>query len=201
MINQLHKRWWKVLGAVLMLYTFTAGMMIQVPARFVLHETIRNLFSRTCLVHHDPAFAGIAGAVRAFLRTGKMVHDIMAAETAAVAVLFGCLGFLTECYGEALPGDTFSWLFADTKILGAFIGLMIYAAYFILRGSINDEEKRARVAAVQHLRLYAAHRFHLRHPATYRFPHPGNGGNLPSAHMISTIACEPYSTLLCSLIF
>ncbi|HPE96877.1 MAG: cytochrome c biogenesis protein CcsA [Chitinophagales bacterium] len=180
MINQLHKRWWKVLGAVLMLYTFTAGMMIQVPARFVLHETIRNLF------FHVPVWftmillllVSLVQSVR-FLRTGKMVHDIMAAETAAVAVLFGCLGFLTGMlWGSFTWGDTFSWLFADTKILGAFIGLMIYAAYFILRGSINDEEKRARVAAVYSIFAYMLLIvFIFVIPRLTDSLHPGNGGN------------------------
>ncbi|MFN8264622.1 MAG: hypothetical protein U0T11_01035 [Chitinophagaceae bacterium] len=37
--------WWKILAAVLLIYTFTAGFLIDVPIIGNLYQTIRNLFS------------------------------------------------------------------------------------------------------------------------------------------------------------
>ena len=62
--------------------------------------------------------------------------------------------------------------------MGTAIGLLIYFAYFILRGSIEDEEKRARVSAV-----YSIFAFILLNVAINVVPrltdslHPGSGGN------------------------
>ena len=36
--------WWKWLAIILPLYSLTYGMIIDVPALPILHETIRNLF-------------------------------------------------------------------------------------------------------------------------------------------------------------
>jgi heme exporter protein C len=180
MIRQLHTTWWKVTGAALLLYTFIAGMLIDVPARYVLHETIRNLF------FHVPVWFTMILLLLVslvystlYLRRGRLIYDIVATETAAVALVFGILGFMTGAlWGNFTWGDTFSWLFADTKILGAFIGLLIYAAYFILRGSINDEEKRARIAAVYSIFAYVLLIvFIFVIPRLTDSLHPGNGGN------------------------
>lgn len=180
MLKQLKKQWWKALAVVLMLYVFTAGMLIDVPARYVLHETIRNLF------FHVPVWFTMILLLLVslvystmYLSKGKLVYDIVATQTASVAIVFGVLGFLTGAlWGNFTWGDTFSWLFADTKILGAFIGLMIYSAYFVLRGSIQDEERRARVGAVYSIFAYILLIvFIFVIPRLTDSLHPGNGGN------------------------
>jgi hypothetical protein len=40
----IYKTWWKVLAVVLVLYTLIAGILIPVPAKYILNETIRNLY-------------------------------------------------------------------------------------------------------------------------------------------------------------
>ncbi|MBC8172280.1 MAG: cytochrome c biogenesis protein CcsA [Chitinophagales bacterium] len=176
----MHKMWWKILCVVLLLYTFIIGLIIHVPARFVLYETIRNVF------FHVPCWFAMILLLSVslwhsvkYLRNNGIIHDIIAAQSANVALVFGILGFATGMlWGEYTWGDMISWLFNDTKILGAFIGVMIYAAYFVLRGSIEDEEKRARVAAV-----YSIFAFILLNAFVFVIPrltdslHPGNGGN------------------------
>ena len=180
MLRQLKTRWWKALAVVLLLYTFTAGMLIDVPARFVLHETIRNLF------FHVPVWFTMILLLLVsliystlYLRHGKLAYDIVAEQLAKVAVVFGVLGFLTGAlWGNYTWGDTFSLLFADTKILGAFIGLLIYVAYFILRGSVPDEEKRARISSVYSIFAYILLIvFIFVIPRLTDSLHPGNGGN------------------------
>ena len=165
--------------------------MIQVPARFVL-RTIETSFSRTCLVHHDPAFAGIAVAVRAFLLPERWYMISWLQRPLHWPCCLKAGGSYRNVMGKLYLGILF-WLFADTKILGAFIGLMIYAL-FHFKSSINDEEKRPRsCCCVQHFRLYAAHRFSSS-SSRDTDSHPGNGRQSCLQHMISTIACEPYST-------
>ncbi|HET8963214.1 MAG TPA: cytochrome c biogenesis protein [Chitinophagales bacterium] len=180
MLKQLHKSWWKYATVLLLLYTFIGGLMIDVPARYVLHETIRNLF------FHVPVWftmillllVSLIYSIK-YLRTSKLVYDIVAQSCAKVAVVFGILGFITGMlWGSNTWGDLFSWIYADTKILGAFIGILIYAAYFILRGSVDDEEKRAKVSAVYSIFAYVLLIvFIFVIPRLTDSLHPGNGGN------------------------
>lgn len=183
MLSQLHKKWWKITCVVLIFYTFIYGLLIKVPALEVLHESIRNLF------FHVPCWfamilmllVSLIYSVK-YLRKGILIYDVVAKETAAVAVFFGILGFLTgTLWGQftwAEHSGSMSWLLNDTKVLGAFIGLMIYIGYFILRGSIDDEEKRAKVAAV-----FSVFGFVLLNVFIMVIPrltdslHPNNGGN------------------------
>ena len=59
-----------------------------------------------------------------------------------------------------------------------FIGLLIYFGYFILRNSIEDESKKAKVSSV-----YSVFAFSMLIPLIFILPrltdslHPGNGGN------------------------
>ncbi len=180
MLGQLHKSWWKYATVLLLLYTFTGGLLMDVPARFVLHETIRNLF------FHVPLWftmillllVSLVFSIK-YLRSSKLVYDIVAQSCAKTALVFGVLGFLTGMlWGSNTWGNLVSWIYSDTKILGAFIGILIYAAYFILRGSIEDEEKRARVSAVYSIFSYVLLIvFIFVIPRLTDSLHPGNGGN------------------------
>ncbi len=176
----MHNMWWKVLGIILLAYTFSVGLLIKTPDVPLLHETIRNLF------FHVPCWfamillmlASLIYSIK-YLRSGKKIHDIAALNLVKAALVFGVLGFITGMlWGNYIWGDLISWLTNDVKTLGAAIGLLIYFAYFVLRGSIEDEEKRAKVAAV-----YSIFAFVLLNVAINVVPrltdslHPGSGGN------------------------
>ena len=180
MLKQLHKKWWKITGVVLLFYTFIAGLLTTIPDIPLLHETVRNLF------FHVPCWfsmlllmlVSLVYSVK-YLRTGKMIYDVVAINLLRVAMVFGVLGYITGMlWGNYIWGNLVSWITNDTKILGAAIGLLIYFAYFVLRGSIDDEEKRARVSAV-----YSIFAFILLNVAINVVPrltdslHPGSGGN------------------------
>lgn len=180
MLKQLHKRWWKVLGIILLAYTFIVGLLIKTPDVPLLHETVRNLF------FHVPCWfsmlllmlSSLVYSIK-FLRTGKKIYDIVAVNLIKSAMVFGILGFITGMlWGNYIWGNLISWITNDVKTLGAAIGLLIYLAYFVLRGSIEDEEKRAKVSAV-----YSIFAFVLINVAINVVPrltdslHPGSGGN------------------------
>ena len=70
------------------------------------------------------------------------------------------------------------WWINDVKLNGAAITLLIYAAYFILRGSIDEEQKRARISAVYNIFAYVMLIvFLMILPRMNDSLHPGNGGN------------------------
>src|SRR6185369_8468231 len=58
------------------------------------------------------------------------------------------------------------------------IGILIYLAYFILRSSVTDEVKRARISAVYNIFAYVMLIvFVMILPRLTDSLHPGNGGN------------------------
>jgi heme exporter protein C len=70
-------------------------------------------------------------------------------EYAKMGILFGLLGLITGAiWANYTWGEPWS---NDPKQLGAAIAILIYAAYFVLRNSIPDIDKRAKVAAVYNI--------------------------------------------------
>jgi len=64
----------------------------------------------------------------------------------------GCLGLLT---GAIWANYTWGAAWSnDPKQIGAAIALLIYVAYFVLRNSMTDMDKRGRVAAVYNIFAY-----------------------------------------------
>ena len=135
------------LAAVVYVYS---GLLIKVPYIGNLYETIRNLF------FHVPMWFGmmvlfITSVVYSvkFLRKPSFKADIYAAEYAKMGVVFGLLGLITGAiWANYTWGEFWS---NDPKQLGAAIAILIYAAYFVLRNSIPDLDKRAKVAAVYNI--------------------------------------------------
>jgi heme exporter protein C len=152
---------------------------IAFPYREILYESVRNTF------YHVPMwftmmFLLILSTYYSikYLRTNDMDADFLASQSVVVALVFGILGLVTGMtwanytWGEPWPNDP--------KLNGAAVGVMIYVAYIILRGSIDDELRKARVSAVYN--VFAVVIFILFIFIIPRLPqtdslHPGNGGN------------------------
>jgi heme exporter protein C len=171
------KNWWKITAAILIMYTVIAGFYFKVPAQPILHETIRNLY------FHVPmwfamiviCFVSVWQSI-AYLSKSTIENDIKASQAAHIGMLLGILGVTT---GSLWARYTWgAWWVADTKLNGAAITLLIYLAYFILRGSIDEEQKRARIAAVYNIFAYVMLIvFLMILPRLTDSLHPGNGGN------------------------
>lgn len=171
------KHWWKALGVLLILFSIVQGLLSEVPAMDILNETIRNLY------YHVPMwFAMVAMLVGSlvhsitYLSKGNRLADTKAAETMNVALFLGAMGLLTGMiWGNYTWGKP--WV-NDPKMNGVAIGMLIYFAYQVLRAAIDDEEKRARVAAVFNVfafPIFIVLIFIL--PRLNVSIHPGNGGN------------------------
>ena len=150
---------------------------ITFPYRNVLGETIRNLYYHVSLWF--AMFIILAVSVYysiKYLNKGNMLDDHRADALVAVGVLFGLLGCAT---GSIWAKHTWgTWWTMDVKLNMTAIFMLIYLAYFVLRGSFQDEIKRARLAAVYNIFAFASII-----PLLFVIPrlvdslHPGNGGN------------------------
>jgi heme exporter protein C len=171
------KNWWKVLGFLLLVYTFTAGFLGGVPVKPILNETIRNLYFHVAMWMVLMIFLIVSLVYSLkYLRHNKPVDDIYALEFARAGVVFGVLGLLTgSVWARYTWGDFWS---NDPKQIGAAVALLIYLAYFVLRNSLTDADKSARIGAV-----YNVFAFAMLFPTLWIIPrlveslHPGGMGN------------------------
>lgn len=187
------KKWWKILSVLLLVYAFTAGLnvfqtpMFDVPRLPVLYETIRNLYFHVSMWFAMMIFF-IISVVHAitYLRTNDLRSDIRSRQYAVVGILFGVLGYATgiiwAAYTWADPNQaqtaSFGAIAKEPKLIGAAIALLIYAAYLVLRDSITDMDKKARISAVYNIFAFA-----FLFPSIWIVPrlvdslHPGSEGN------------------------
>jgi heme exporter protein C len=173
----LRKPWWKILCIVLLFYTIIAGFLGPVPALPILNETIRNLYFHVAMWMAMMVFfiVSVIYSVR-YLRNNNHVFDAYALEYARTGTVFGVLGFLTGSVWARWTWGAF-WS-SDPKQLGVIIALLIYCAYFVLRNSMTDLDKRARISAVYNIFAFA-----MLFPTIWIIPrmveslHPGGMGN------------------------
>ncbi len=170
-------QWWKLTGFLLVLYALIGGLVFPVPQLPILEQSIRNLY------YHVPMWFGMLALLIAsgfysikVLKDGDFNYDIKASSFAAIGVLYGSIGLAT---GMIWAKNTWGVYWTnDPKLNSAAIGMLMYAAYFVLRGSVEDEEKRARISAVYNLfvlPIYIVLIYIM--PRLTASLHPGNGGN------------------------
>lgn len=169
--------WWKLLSIPILLFVIIGGFLLDVPRLNILNESIRNLY------FHVPMWFGmiislLISAIFSiiYLRNGKVKSDIQAAEFANTGIVFGVLGLVTGMIWARFTWGAY-WS-GDPKQNASAIGLLIYLAYFVLRGSFTDDQQRARISAIYNIFCFpalVALLFIL--PRLTDSLHPGNGGN------------------------
>jgi heme exporter protein C len=170
-------KWWKYLTIVLLLYTVVMGFLGHVPRLAILNETERNLyfhvpmwFGMTIIL-----FVSVVNAIR-YLRNPSPRLDILAHESVKTGVVLGVLGLMTGSLWARFAWGT--WWTADVKLNGAAVTMLIYGAYLVLRGSVRDEQQRARLSAIYNIFAFsAAIPLLFIMPRLYDSLHPGMGGN------------------------
>ena len=136
-------KWWK----------WTAILLMPVPRLDILNETIRNLYFHVPMWFTQLVLITLSGiyAVR-YLRKPDPVMDQYSLCFAETGIVFGMLGLVTGAiwanYTWGAPWNN------DPKQVGAAIALLIYLAYFVLRNSMTDMDKRSRIAAVYNIFAY-----------------------------------------------
>ena len=171
--------WWKLLCVLLLFYTFVYGFLIAIPELPILEQSIRNLF-----FHVPMWFTMIALMLSStifgiyYLVKEDIVYDVKSYNIAVVGFVFGLMGLATGMVWAKVTWGAW-WVFQEVKLNAAGAGVLIYAAYFILRGSLEEEEKRARFSAVYN--VFAFVLFYVFIMVIPRLDvnslHPGSGGN------------------------
>jgi heme exporter protein C len=181
------KWWWKILCILLLVYTVVGGLLLDVPRVRILNETIRNLYFHVCMWFAMMILftISVVHAVR-YLRSNNLKFDNLSRQYAVVGMLLGMLGYITGAiWASATWTDpnnsaaaSFGAIAREPKLIGAAIALLIYAAYLVLRDSIQDIDKKARIAAV-----YNVFAFAFLFPSIWIIPrllpslHPGGEGS------------------------
>lgn len=171
------KNWWKILASVFVLYTVVAGLLLKVPTLPILHESIRNLY------FHVPMWfamiviytVAVVNSIR-YLQTNNEKYDLIAVESVNTGLIFGAVGLVSGMiwanftWGSPWPNDP--------KLNSAAIATLMYLAYTVLRSSLDEEQKRAKISAI-----YNIFAFPVMVVLLFVLPrltdslHPGNGGN------------------------
>ena len=171
------RNWWKFLAIILLLYTIIGGLLIPVPKQVILYESIRNLY------FHVPMwfsmiflfFMSVVCSVKG-LSTNNLSFDTKAKELVNAGIIFGILGTIT---GSIWAKYTWgAWWVNDVKLNGSAITMLIYLAYIVLRGSLDDEQKKARISGVYNIFAFVLLLVFIGIlPRMTDSLHPGNGGN------------------------
>lgn len=169
--------WWKALTVILLFYTIIAGFLGDVPAMAILNESIRNLYFHVTMwfAMMILLIVSLYNSIR-YLGEFNLKSDILAEESARIAMVFGTLGLLTGMVWAKYTWG--AWWVNDVQLNGAAGTMLVYGAYFLLRGSMEDEQKRARISAVYSIFAFAMMVvFIIILPRMTDSLHPGKGGN------------------------
>jgi heme exporter protein C len=147
------------------------------PNQAILNETIRNI-----LVHVPSWFAmifvmllSLIYSIR-YLNSSNLNFDLKAETAAHVGLLFAFIGLGTGSIWARFTWG--AWWVSDPRLNGAALGVLVYLAYFVLKSSINDKEKSARLAAVYNIFAFVMMiLFIIVLPRMTDSLHPGVGGN------------------------
>lgn len=186
------KNAYKILSVLLILYTLIWGLLGSVPRLDILNETIRNvyyhvpiwfamLFMMTVSLFYSikalGAKTGQNSGSKENIFSNSLNSDMKAINAARIGFFFSIPGILTGSLWAKFTWGTW-WTFQDPKLNGVAVSMLVYLAYFILRSSIDDEQKRARISAVYNVFAFVMMNvFIMVLPRLTDSLHPGNGGN------------------------
>lgn len=149
------------------------------PNRSILYETIRNLNFHVPMWFTMMALMAISlyYSIRN-LGSNDLDHDRAAAVAVHIGLLFCALGLAT---GAVWARSTWgAWWTNDVKLNGAAVTALIYLAYLVLRGSVTEPFRRAKLSAVYNIFAFMLLLLFLmvipRLNAVDSL-HPGSGGN------------------------
>lgn len=131
----------------LWLAVVTAAMFLWVPA----HEGLGNV-GRIVIVHVPTGWlTSVAFLVSAiysalYLRRGRAVDDAKALAAAELGLIFSVLATVTGAiFARVVWGTFWNW---DPRETAIAVLMLIYAAYFALRSSIEDVTRQRRLGAI-----------------------------------------------------
>ncbi|MFO7978609.1 MAG: cytochrome c biogenesis protein CcsA [Bacteroidales bacterium] len=150
MMRFIRNNWWKILAVMLLAYVIVGGLLWEVPALPVVRQTIRNIYFHVGMWFSMMFILGLSlfYSIR-YLRYFRVHDDLMAWVAVKTALVFGALGLVTGMLWAYNTWGSF-WV-NDPKLTGAAVGMLTYLAYLVLRSSVEEHDKRARLAAVYNI--------------------------------------------------
>ena len=149
------------------------------PNRSILYESIRNLHFHVPMWFTMIVLMGISvfQSIKV-LGSNSLDRDRAAEMAVRIGLVFCVLGLITGALWARATWGAF-WT-NDVKLNGAAVTGLIYVAYLVLRGSVQDAHKRARLAAIYNVFafvLLVLFLFVVPRLNAIDSLHPGNGGN------------------------
>lgn len=184
-----------------MLEVLYTNPLLTLPYIPGLEERARNLFlhvpmSWTAVI----AFCMSMIYALRYLRTKDMRYDVFSAATAEVGLLFTVLATTTGMVWATFDwGTPWNW---DPRQTSIFLLLLIYGAYFALRSSIDQPEKRASLGAVYAILSFVTVPFLMFvMPRLMQGLHPGSAGSGSAGPVLSQQAdsFDPVKQVIFSL--
>ena len=128
-----------------------AGALILVIF-FTPREAVMGDVQKVFYFHVSSAWVGMLGFFMAFiaglgtLRTRKPFWDAAGVAGVEIGLVFTLLAIISgSIWARPIWNTWWTW---DPRLTTAFVMLLVYAAYFILRNSLEESEKKARISAV-----------------------------------------------------
>lgn len=173
----MNKSWWKILGAVIVIYSTIGGLLLNVPRLPILNETIRNLYFHVPMWFAMLALFSISVFYSVkYLLKGNEADDLRAVESVNVGIVFSLLGLVTGAIWAKFTWGQY-WSF-DVKQNFTAIAILLYFAYLVLRNSVDEQQKRAKISAIYNIFAFPMMVVLIMVlPRLSDSLHPGNGGN------------------------
>ena len=166
---------------VWMTVVFVLGILGSVSNLPILEHTARNLYFHVPMwfVLYAGAIAGAWHSAR-LLATGRTIHDVRAESAWTISMVAGIAAIVTGVVWSRYTWyqGTGIWWSPEPRPNMVAVQLLIGGAYFVLRGSVDEPRRRARLSAAYALFATATMPF-----LTYVLPrrmqslHPGAEGN------------------------
>jgi len=138
--------WWKILLFIAMSALIVISFMTPAPQKMIGES------SRIFYYHIPQAWLGVLGFLMSmvysikYLMNRRQADDDSAVNAARLGFVFIVLATVTgSIFAKVTWGSFWNW---DPRETSVFILLLIYGAYFALRGALDVEEKRAALGAV-----------------------------------------------------
>jgi len=138
--------WWKALLFIIMTAAIVAAFVTEAPQQQI------GEASRIFYFHIPQAWISVLAFAMSmiysigYLRKRDILTDGRAADTAAIGLLVCILAAATgSIFAKVTWGSFWNW---DPRESSIFLLLLIYGAYFALRGAVQDENRRATLSAV-----------------------------------------------------
>jgi len=196
--------WWLTLLCALLMLAAIYMALVQAPAAANVRTETEQYTQRIVYFHVPSAWVGFLAflvtmvASVAYLVRRERVWDIVAVSSVELGVVFTTAVLITGSIWAKTSWNT--WWTWDPRLTTSAITWVIYLAYLMLRGAIDDPEQRARFAAVYGIVGFTSVPITFMAIRWWRTIHPilfdASGAGLSANMMVAFLFCLGAFTVL-----